>query len=99
MNAITLANINLMLNYQAPKQKPSQSTTKYSLEYPDLTNKSVARYKLLTKPQYTSQELAEVFKDQKQEAQNVIRSLLNKGYVIFKGEKRFMGGIYKVIRK
>ena len=98
MNAITLANINLMLNYQAPKQAPIQPTTKYSLEYPDLTHKSVARYKLLTKPQYTSQELAQVFAGEKQEVQNVIRSLLKNGYVTFI-KMGCMGGIYKVIRK
>lgn len=98
MNAITIANINLMLNYKPQVKENKQPVTKYSLEYPDLTHKSVERYKMLTKKQYTSQELAGVFADEKQEVQNVIRSLLKLGYVTF-AKKGCMGGIYTVIRK
>ena len=98
MNAITIANINLMLHYKPQLIENKQPTTKYSLEYPDLTHKIVARYKLLTKPQYTSQELAQVFAGEKQEAQNVIRSLLKLGYVTFI-KMGCTGGIYKVIKK
>ncbi len=75
-----------------------QPTTKYSLEFTDLTHKSADRYKKLTKETYTSQELAVIFANEKQEVQNMIRSLLRLGYVTFT-KMGCTGGIYTVIRK
>ena len=71
---------------------------KYSVEYPDLTQKMANRYKLLKNDIYTTEELKAVFIDSKQEVQNVIRSLLKLGYVRFTKTSRY-GGIYTVIRK
>lgn len=98
MNAIIEANIKLMLGHKQKMVQIKQSPTKYSLEYPDLTHKSVARYKQLTKETYTSQELAVMFVDENQEVQNLLRSLLKLGYVTF-AKKGCTGGIYTVIRK